>query len=277
MTDLGEWDEDQVEPGASDEAGDDFVRDERTYFPSVVEWVEQWLIPMWRRQPQRWCPSWWRHPEAVARLDAMWQAWEQLRKMPGVGPSTFLRDHLDPHMAVLTSNDGLFARRPVRALHGRQRPPRRPARASARRADAGGVHQRAGSAGGAVRRPELVDALADGVQHAEVPRVPADVRPTTSTASGSRTRSSTSPTPRTPASWPGSPKTSATRPPPSSSTKTPRTTGTSTAPTASPASRPPPGLSNEGQTPPGGLLVRVPTAAGLGMGRCGGDHGGDDQ
>jgi hypothetical protein len=40
VTDLGEWDE--PEPGATVDdaggAGDDFVRDERTYFPSVVEW-----------------------------------------------------------------------------------------------------------------------------------------------------------------------------------------------------------------------------------------------
>jgi len=120
VTDLGEWDE--PEPGAAldDDAGggDGFVRDVRTYFPSVVEWVEQWLLPMWRRRPQRWCPSWWMHPEAVARLDAMWQAWEQLRQVPGVGPSTFLRDHLDPHMAVLTSNEGPFARCTADSGHG---------------------------------------------------------------------------------------------------------------------------------------------------------------
>lgn len=58
-----------------------------------------------------WCPRWWAHPEALSRLYALWRAWETLRIAdPATGMSIWWRDHLDPHLAVLTSETGPFAR-----------------------------------------------------------------------------------------------------------------------------------------------------------------------
>ena len=67
---------------------------------------------MYRRplggQAVTWCPEWWRHAEAIARLDALWRAWEHLRLDPATGMSVWFRDHADHHMAVLLSADGPF-------------------------------------------------------------------------------------------------------------------------------------------------------------------------
>lgn len=81
-------------------------------FPDVVSFVEELLAKTYRRQLRDvghivWCPEWWRHPEAVMRLDAMWMAWETQRGHAD-GMSTWFRDHADPHMAVLMSPEGPF-------------------------------------------------------------------------------------------------------------------------------------------------------------------------
>ncbi len=55
-----------------------------------------------------WCPEWWRHPGAVVRLDALHRAFESLRLDPAIGVSTWLRDHLDYHLAQLTDPQGPF-------------------------------------------------------------------------------------------------------------------------------------------------------------------------
>jgi Domain of unknown function (DUF4913) len=82
------------------------------YFPTLPEWVDQWLLPVYRRSikgPERaWCPQWWRHDEAVARLDAMWRAWEHLRLDAATGLSVWFRDHADHHMTVLLDANGPF-------------------------------------------------------------------------------------------------------------------------------------------------------------------------
>src|SRR3954463_7458930 len=48
-------------------------------------------------------PLWWRRPEAVIRLEAVWRSFEALRQAPATGISVWLRDHADVHMAQLTS------------------------------------------------------------------------------------------------------------------------------------------------------------------------------
>jgi len=82
------------------------------YYPNYAEFVKHHLIPMYRRplggQGVTWCAEWWRHPEAIARLDALWRAWEHLRLDAATGGSVWLRDHADHHMAVLLSADGPF-------------------------------------------------------------------------------------------------------------------------------------------------------------------------
>ena len=51
------------------------------YYLTLEEWVHEWLFPVYRRSvlghDRVWCPQWWRHAEAVARLESLWRAWEQ--------------------------------------------------------------------------------------------------------------------------------------------------------------------------------------------------------
>jgi hypothetical protein len=80
------------------------------YYPTLPEWVQEWLLPLYRRSisghHRIWCPEWWRHDEAVARLDALWRAWEHLRLDAATGLSAWFRDHADHHMRILLDADG---------------------------------------------------------------------------------------------------------------------------------------------------------------------------
>ncbi|MGW4247051.1 DUF4913 domain-containing protein [Nocardia sp. NPDC004722] len=81
-------------------------------FGSVVEFVENYLSLVYRRETGNgrrvWCPRWWAHSEAVARLDAMWRTWEHYRLDGNAGLSVWFLDHADPHMAVLFDPNGPF-------------------------------------------------------------------------------------------------------------------------------------------------------------------------
>jgi hypothetical protein len=98
---LGEWDEKPEQTGAPE-----------LYYPDVEVFVRELLAPTYRRSLSAnsltWCPEWWRHAEAIARLEALWRAWEHLRLEPATGMSVWFRDHADHHMAVLLSADGPF-------------------------------------------------------------------------------------------------------------------------------------------------------------------------
>ncbi len=97
-------------------------------YGSLEQFVSEYLLPLYRRPVSgngaTWCAEWWRHPEAWVRLDSIWRAWEYLRLDPATGMSVWLRDHADPHMAMLLSADGPFrgckpdehARRPLQPL-----------------------------------------------------------------------------------------------------------------------------------------------------------------
>lgn len=83
-------------------------------FATVEEFVREWLAPTVRRnlagKSLTWCPSWWRHPEALSRLTAMWRAWENLRLDPALGISTWWLHHGDPHLRILMDREiGPFA------------------------------------------------------------------------------------------------------------------------------------------------------------------------
>lgn len=82
------------------------------YFPTVLAFVTQHLAPTYRRSlsanSATWCPEWWKHAEAIARLEALWRSWEHLRLDPATGISVWFRDHADHHMAILLSADGPF-------------------------------------------------------------------------------------------------------------------------------------------------------------------------
>ncbi|ADB35975.1 hypothetical protein Kfla_6987 [Kribbella flavida DSM 17836] len=82
------------------------------YYPHVAAFVEDRLVYLYSRrlgQTYVWCPEWFRHAEALSRLDSIWRAWEHLRLDPATGMSVWWRDHADPHMMVLLSPDGPFA------------------------------------------------------------------------------------------------------------------------------------------------------------------------
>jgi len=72
--------------------------------------VEQYLTEVSSNAP--WCPRWWEHPQAVARLHALWLAWQELTTPEAggyTGPSVWHRDHLDQCIAQLRAPDGPFA------------------------------------------------------------------------------------------------------------------------------------------------------------------------
>ena len=74
--------------------------------------MHEWLFPVYRRSilghDRVWCPQWWRHAEAVARLESLWRAWEHLRQDAATGLSVWFRDHADHHMTILLDADGPF-------------------------------------------------------------------------------------------------------------------------------------------------------------------------
>ncbi|HEY8702428.1 MAG TPA: DUF4913 domain-containing protein [Arthrobacter sp.] len=83
-------------------------------YGSVADWVENFLVPVYRRElsangsRSTWCPNWWMHAEAVIRLEALWRAWEHLRLDGKTGMSVFMKDHLDHHLPVLIDTKGPF-------------------------------------------------------------------------------------------------------------------------------------------------------------------------
>jgi len=84
------------------------------FFGSVDEFVRERLCYIYSRRvgPQgssRWSAEWWRYPEAISRLDALWRSWEALRLEPTFGMSVWWRDHADHHMRILMSPEGPFA------------------------------------------------------------------------------------------------------------------------------------------------------------------------
>ncbi|MFF5934589.1 DUF4913 domain-containing protein [Streptomyces sp. NPDC012508] len=88
--------------------------DAEFYFADVFAFVSEYLSPTIRRRVNgssaTWCPRWWEHPEAGARLTALWLAWEHLRHDPALGMSTWWLHHADPHLRVLMDTDlGPFA------------------------------------------------------------------------------------------------------------------------------------------------------------------------
>ncbi len=85
-------------------------------FGSVDEFVREFLVQLVSRPvgeagraELRWSARWWESPEALTRLEALWRSWEQLRLDPGLGMSSWFRDHLDPHLSALMSPFGPFA------------------------------------------------------------------------------------------------------------------------------------------------------------------------
>ncbi|GAA4968832.1 DUF4913 domain-containing protein [Kineococcus glutinatus] len=86
--------------------------DETVVYPDLASWVSGFFAPTFARAvggEARWCARWAEHREAVYRLQALWRAWEALRTDARTGHALWLRDHLDPQLAVLLSARGPFA------------------------------------------------------------------------------------------------------------------------------------------------------------------------
>ncbi|MBH0780344.1 DUF4913 domain-containing protein [Nocardia bovistercoris] len=75
--------------------------------------VSQFLAQLYRREVVkegserylRWCPMWWDHGEAVARLGALWRAFERMRQGDGVEMSVWWLHHAVPTMEQLMDPD----------------------------------------------------------------------------------------------------------------------------------------------------------------------------
>jgi hypothetical protein len=95
-----------------DESDEDIRRDEvdaaRTelYYGNVNDFVTDrfvYLYPLPGPASDRvWCPEWFRHAQALSRLDSIWRAWEHLRFDSALGMSNWWLHHVDPHMRALT-------------------------------------------------------------------------------------------------------------------------------------------------------------------------------
>jgi hypothetical protein len=84
-----------------------------TELAALADWVHYLLLPVYGREistTRPWCEQWHEHPEAVARLHALWLAWQQLTDAEAglAGPSVWHRDHLDHALAQLRAPDGPF-------------------------------------------------------------------------------------------------------------------------------------------------------------------------
>lgn len=104
----------QADPDEAELPAEGAEADEGLVFTSldsfVTDYVAQILCRRLNRATAVWCPEWWRHPEALVRLSAMWRAFEYLRVDAALGMSTFWLHHADPHMRVLMDPEfGPFA------------------------------------------------------------------------------------------------------------------------------------------------------------------------
>ena len=112
-----------AEPGAQEgheQAAPSFIpyltgADHRAELDRLAQWIHEILVPNYLGEPSqqhRWCAQWWTHPEAVARLHALWMAWQELTDPDAggyTGPSLWHRDHLDAALPRLQDIDGPFA------------------------------------------------------------------------------------------------------------------------------------------------------------------------
>jgi hypothetical protein len=94
-------------------------------YRTLPAFVEQYLANVYRREvsergvegTRRWCPCWWDHGEAVARFDALWSAFEQLRQGTGPEMATWWTQYADPIMAAVLDPHGPFEYCSVREGH----------------------------------------------------------------------------------------------------------------------------------------------------------------
>lgn len=108
---------------ASGEPDTEEGQQERPALDVLYAWVNEHITPLVRRVTAtgegggvRWCRQWWLHHDAIERFTALYLVFDELSKEDSISwLSAYLRDHLDPHLAVLTSPYGpLYACSPQR-------------------------------------------------------------------------------------------------------------------------------------------------------------------
>ena len=89
MNSRGEWDEVEDEAALADVKEPRLelaapTEEPELYFDNLDEFVWEMIVPVFRRVGDRsqfhWAADWWRYPEAVIRVDALWRAWEHLAR-----------------------------------------------------------------------------------------------------------------------------------------------------------------------------------------------------
>lgn len=103
-------DDESMETGPTPDA------EPKLFYGSADEFMRERLRFMYSRRvgpgnaSYRWSARWWEHPEALARIDALWRAWEHLRLDGATGSSAWWIEHADHHMPILMSPEGPFAK-----------------------------------------------------------------------------------------------------------------------------------------------------------------------
>lgn len=76
-------------------------------YRSLPDWYAAWLAKTIERRfdatgtgTLTWCPRWWAHPEVIARLEALWRAWEVARHQDGDAPARWFAQ-LDQNLKTL--------------------------------------------------------------------------------------------------------------------------------------------------------------------------------
>ena len=78
----------------------------------LAQWVDDvlaHLIEVRTGAATRWCPRWQEHPEAVLRLTAIRQDYDNCLANPQLGISGWLRTSVDHHLPRLTAGQGPFS------------------------------------------------------------------------------------------------------------------------------------------------------------------------
>jgi hypothetical protein len=116
-------------PDSDGQEGEEFKDREppALLYPRMDLYVEDFLTVIYERPlpngRRTWCRQWWKHDEAVYRLQALWLSWEYMRVNDGAnGPATWLVNYADPIMAVLFDVEGPFKGCSVEHGHREERP-----------------------------------------------------------------------------------------------------------------------------------------------------------
>jgi len=84
-----------------------------TTWYDVEDWVIGFMQDTLERRAsniRRWCPQWYDHPEVALRFRLLYESYHQiLGRFNALSYSTWLLEHLDPHLDLIFSEDGPFA------------------------------------------------------------------------------------------------------------------------------------------------------------------------